>query len=30
MMEVMILVTTDRMQTIAARPHIFQTFKAVI
>jgi hypothetical protein len=30
MMDVMMLVTTDCVQTVAACPHIFQTFEAVI
>jgi hypothetical protein len=30
MMVLLLLVTTDRMQTVAACPHIFQTFEAVI
>jgi len=30
MMRVMILLATDRMQAVAARPHIFQTFEAAI
>jgi len=30
MMMVMTMVTTNRMQTVAARPYIFHTFEAVI
>jgi len=30
MMGVMLMVTTDRVQTVAARPYIFHTFEAVI
>jgi hypothetical protein len=30
MMRVMMLLATNRVQTVAARAHIFQAFKAVI
>jgi len=30
MMHMMMLVTTDRMQTVATYPYIFHAFKAVI